>query len=877
MDRNKPWLTLIVTSLVIAVAGWKALGLERDDDLLAFLPETHPKIVEFREMASTFGNTQLVLIGLQHPERVTDKSFRDRLDDLSKSLKMVPGVHDVVGLTTITDFTVNDLTGALELRLLLDERQFSSDEAMLKDILSRKHLVGTILSEDGKHTLLYAYVAPDADPLETVGQIESALNERFSQDEYHLGGAPVISADIFEQTKRDLDALTPWAVVVIVVLLMLAYRDVVGAGIALVVTGGAITIAIGGLVAFGEPLNVVVSAAPIVLFAVGTAFSQHLLSHYLEYRREMEPTLALQTALEKTRGPLTAAAFTSALGLASFVVMDLKPVRVFGLFTASGIVLSWVGARFVLPSFLTLFPLKAPKSLNTGFVGAAEVILRVPGGRTIWGLGFLCLVSAGWGLTKLDSRVDMDALLPSESRGAQAMDYIAQHFGGSEFVFVNLEGDLRDPVVLHGIEALTAELQRIDGVHDIMHVGVLLNRTYEGMVGRSGLPTNSAQASTLFGLLTGAPMISQLVSPEQNETLLQIRLKPLDLDETESSLEEIRACVRRYSDFGNLSLEARRETWANALLGTSDTSHYANYTMAKNEMNAITRSELVPELENRIAKGEWLVEVDALIELSASDVAQSWVRGGDDPEAWVAWLKSQGISIEVGPLSEDAWFALGDIAMSVEESLKRTSLVASLVKRVGASGEPEKLERLWEVYENEEALSGSPRMVWKVNGLPVMYEGLSESIEDNQMRSTGAAFIAVILFLSLLLRHISTVFWIALPITFTLLCIYGGMGLLGIHLDIGTSMLASLALGVGVDYAVHAFMGADGLSRGSAAAIITNALVVAAGFSVLTLASSPPIRVMGGLTAVSMVLAALTTLMVYTLTGRRNWLMKGKH
>ena len=102
------------------------------------------------------------------------------------------------------------------------------------------------------------------------------------------------------------------------------------------------------------------------------------------------------------------------------------------------------------------------------------------------------------------------------------------------------------------------------------------------------------------------------------------------------------------------------------------------------------------------------------------------------------------------------------------------------------------------------------------------------------------------------------------------------MGLLGIHLDIGTSMLASLALGVGVDYAVHAFMGADGLSRGSAAAIITNAVVVAAGFSVLTLASSPPIRVMGGLTAVSMVLAAFTTLMVYTLTGRRNWLMKGK-
>ena len=60
----------------------------------------------------------------------------------------------------------------------------------------------------------------------------------------------------------------------------------------------------------------------------------------------------------------------------------------------------------------------------------------------------------------------------------------------------------------------------------------------------------------------------------------------------------------------------------------------------------------------------------------------------------------------------------------------------------------------------------------------------------------------------------------------------------------------------------------------TAGAIVTNALVVAAGFSVLTLAASPPIKVMGALTAIAMVLAAMT-LMVYTLTGRKSGSMKG--
>ena len=137
-------------------------------------------------------------------------------------------------------------TRTLELRLLLDERRFSSDQAMLDDILAREHLVGSIISQDGKHTLLYAYVSPEADPIATVADIEKALRSEFTPEEYHLG-APVISADIFVQTQKDLDTLTPWAVFVIIALLMLAYRDIQRAGMALVVTGASITLRLGVL------------------------------------------------------------------------------------------------------------------------------------------------------------------------------------------------------------------------------------------------------------------------------------------------------------------------------------------------------------------------------------------------------------------------------------------------------------------------------------------------------------------------------------------------------------------------------------------------------------------------------------------------------
>ena len=123
--------------------------------------------------------------------------------------------------------------------------------------------------------------------------------------------------------------------------------------------------------------------------------------------------------------------------------------------------------------------------------------------------------------------------------------------------------------------------------------------------------------------------------------------------------------------------------------------------------------------------------------------------------------------------------------------------------------------------------------------------------------------------------------------TLTLLVVYGGMGLLGVHLDIGTSMLASLTTGAGVDYAVHllaAWKGPPGQGKATTAdlqhaatyssflvgrAIWTNALMVAGGFIVLTMGEARPLQNVGGLTAAAMMVAALATFATIPVLARK--------
>jgi hypothetical protein len=122
-----------------------------------------------------------------------------------------------------------------------------------------------------------------------------------------------------------------------------------------------------------------------------------------------------------------------------------------------------------------------------------------------------------------------------------------------------------------------------------------------------------------------------------------------------------------------------------------------------------------------------------------------------------------------------------------------------------------------------------------------------------------------------------------------LLVIYGAMGAMNIHLDIGTSMLASIIIGAGVDYAVHLLAAwhvepkgthqealdeaLDEAARRAAEragpSIWTNALMVGAGFYVLTLGEARPLQTVGGLTAAAMLTAALATFVALPALARR--------
>ena len=152
----------------------------------------------------------------------------------------------------------------------------------------------------------------------------------------------------------------------------------------------------------------------------------------------------------------------------------------------------------------------------------------------------------------------------------------------------------------------------------------------------------------------------------------------------------------------------------------------------------------------------------------------------------------------------------------------------------------------------------------------------TDLILEGQIKSLVLSIILIVMLLALMFRQWSIGLIGAVPITITALLSFGVMGVLNIPLDTTTALLASIAVGIGIDYAVHfierykiyikqyssRFEAAVHTINHSGRAIFFNAVVVIAGFLVLLFSVFPPNRALGALVSFNMFTSFLGTMSI---------------
>ena len=148
---------------------------------------------------------------------------------------------------------------------------------------------------------------------------------------------------------------------------------------------------------------------------------------------------------------------------------------------------------------------------------------------------------------------------------------------------------------------------------------------------------------------------------------------------------------------------------------------------------------------------------------------------------------------------------------------------------------------------------------------------------ETHFASIGISLLLVFLMASLTLRSVVAGLITVLPVSLAVLLVYAVMGVAGVWLAIGTSMFAAIAIGLGVDFAIHTVERMKVLIReegktideavgelfpSTGRALLFNFAALAMGFAVLTTSEVVPLTRFGSLVAVAVTSAFIASLML---------------
>ena len=867
-NRTKSCYAILATIFIISVFfSFMLPKLVMDNELRHFFPKNHSSNEKFKKLTEIFGDQYVMDIVVETDETtILDKRYLDIIRNISDELLCLDNIVDVKSLTNI-DF-IADVNGTLSAGKLIDENFTGIDKeikALKQRILEWPQVyVGTIISSDFKGVQIVATLNSDITPPEisilykdTVKIVER--NIQGSDLVYKIAGDPVLGeyAKIF--MYADLSALIPLITIVVLLCLFFSFKNIEGTLLPLLAVLISTLWTAGIMAVIGEPFTIVSSCLPVLLIAVGSAYGIHIINYYYQ-RLEKEPfitdkvkhqTLVLQTVRE-ARAPVLLAGITTIAGFISTITSPISPLKSFAVFSTVGIAIALCMAFLFIPSVLMLksvgliqrqqkrMNLRAVKEnawlASFGIKGRGSALDKIYAFFNRWRSGFVCfilviVVASVFGITKLNIESAFLEYFPKSSKIREDVTYIDTRYVGTtgfSFVVEGVQrGDMCKPEILKQMDNLEEFLKaRHPEIGTVLSFTEFIKRMNRVMHAEN-------PASPAVG-----------VSSENSEAVDSFFSDSDDFFSEKAAVQG----VDEEATIGSSEYVEKNMT-ADDILHLFVSAYAAAYK------SGLTVTEFIEALKYEINyRGAAYDEIPY-------DVAKYGVSTREE---------LQNI------ISQYLLLYSGSLDALLDESLNPLKSRMQVIMRTHDTG------KIKAVINDAQAFAAAhfpAGYTLEAAGLGEMETAMTSMIISSQISSLVLAVVIVFCILSLYYRSVVAGLIGAIPLAVSILFNFAIMSLTGINLDMVTSMVAAIAIGIGIDYTVH-FMNnyhneriknADLADvtlktlRLSGKGIAVNAFSVGCGFLVMCFSKFVVLRFIGFLVATVMLTssaAALTVLPV---------------
>ncbi len=887
-------LIIIIIALITLFFAFQLPKIEIDNDIMTFLPDDNQSVIVNNKMEDIFGSSDSMIVAVKvKKENIFTSENINLINQMTEELAAVENVDEVTSFSN-SDYIEGTSEGMVVEELIKEIPETESEIFNFKSkLLSWDFYKNNLYSNDFKASQILISLKDNVSA-EQESQIYydvKEITDRYEEGnlETHIAGTTAVNVLLGDKMIEDIKYLIPFIIVILFLALFLFFRKILPVILIMLTVSISTIWSVGLMAMLGIKMTLVSTVIPVLLLAVGSAYGIHILSHYYDYlAEEGNPDLKRKQELvyktvESMGKPVFLAGLTTVAGFGSLATSKIVPIKNFGLFTALGIFVAFMIAILMIPALLLIINRKSDDSTDQSYEEVEhfeKLIVKLHNFYSQKSISlllviFLVVIISLVGMNKIVIDSPLINMFKEDTEIRQADNFINNNFAGSSILTVLVEGNekgsLTDPEILKSMEEMQNYL-----VDNNQEVG------------------KASSISTFIKRMNRVMHYPETASEDNQEAAGSENQSIQDSDGASSSFysENDNSSENASSSFYNNSKST--SSFYSSSESSSENSSSSFYSQDQDSQSAAGKAEAVienrgPETEKKLSEYELVVllnnalaEADSLglsseefVELINKKLNYKGARYNEIPYDLSKYpaqdrqglknLVSQYLLLYSGSLDDLINDQLEpDKARMMVQLNNPSNIVTARIKQdildYGSKNFPE---------EYELSIAGHANMSLAAN----------ELIIGSQINSIIVSFIIVFIIVALAYKSIIAGIYGVIPLAFSLLINFALMGYTGIKLDIGTAMVASVAIGIGVDYTIHFLdkyhenrMKTDDLHQvtrntliSTGKAIIFNALSVAAGFLVLLFSNFYPLVYLGLLIAVTMFTSSLASMTILPL------------
>ncbi|WBU42162.1 MULTISPECIES: efflux RND transporter permease subunit [Marinobacter] len=478
-----PWIVLVLFGAILALAALRFDQFRLDASAESLVLENDRSLEEYRQVNRTFTTSDdfLVVTYTPHEPLFTAeglgrlKALRDELQALeavssTNSILNVPLLHS-------PDLTLDTVDTEIK---TLDEHEVAPDTAR-QALLDNPMYPNLLLSEDAGTTAIQVNLptperyfellnqrdnlrdrvnsgnasADDQRQLEQVSQefiryteflgkerdatikkVRVILDNHREHASIHLGGVPMIVADMIRFIQNDLSTFGLGVLAFLLLTLAIIFRQWRWVLVPLLCCGFTVWLMIGFLGWAQWPVTVISSNFISLLLIMTLSLTIHLIVRYREFQHD-EPGAAPRDVLRRTVmamiKPCFYMAITTIVAFGSLTFSGIRPVIDFGWMMTLGLSVAFIITFLVFPALLSLLPPPLDSRVTSDRIPFTDAFARFTerfGGTVLVGSGViavLCVI----GLNRLTVENSFIDYFKSSTEIHQGMITIDDRLGGT--------------------------------------------------------------------------------------------------------------------------------------------------------------------------------------------------------------------------------------------------------------------------------------------------------------------------------------------------------------------------------------------------------------------------------------------------------------